>query len=127
MLKMKKLELEFIPDPDMNIFVEKSTRVGISYISNRYSKANNKYLKSCDPKEELKHIIYLDANNLYGYAMPKFLQTSRFKWIDPKEFFDFNKYTSIVQKDLFLKLILNIQKNYKNYNMILHQLQMKQK
>ena len=120
MLKMKKLELEFIPDPDMNIFVEKSTRVGISYISNRYSKANNKYLKSCDPKEELKHIIYLDANNLYGYAMPKFLQTSRFKWIDPKEFFDFNKYTSIVQKDLFLKLILNIQKNYKNYNMILH-------
>ena len=36
--------------------------------------------------------IYLDANNLYGYAMPKFPPTGEFKWIDPKEF-DINKYT----------------------------------
>ena len=46
-------------------------RGGVSYISNRYSKSNNKYLKTCDPKEEPKHIIYLDANNLYGYAISK--------------------------------------------------------
>ena len=39
------------------------------------------------------HIIYLDANNLYGYAMSKFLPTSGFKWIDPEEF-DLNKYKS---------------------------------
>ena len=77
----------------MYIFFEKSTRGGISYISNRYSKAKNKYLKSCHPKEEPEHIIYLDANNLYGYAMSKFLPASGFKWIDPKEF-DLNKYTS---------------------------------
>ena len=32
-------------------------------------------------------------NNLYGYAMPNFLSTSGFKWIDPKEFY-LNKYTS---------------------------------
>ena len=77
----------------MYIFFEKSTRGGISYISNRYSKAKNKYLKSCHPKQEPEHIIYLDANNLYGYAMSKFLPASGFKWIDPKEF-DLNKYTS---------------------------------
>ena len=41
---------------------------GVSYISNRYSQANNKYLKSCISKQESKH-IYLEANNLYDYAM----------------------------------------------------------
>ena len=59
-------------------------RGGISHIPNRYNKANDKYLKPYKPKEELKHIVYLDANNLYGYAMSKFLPISRFKWIDPK-------------------------------------------
>ena len=54
---LTKIELELISDPDMYIFFEKGTRGGISYISNRYSKANNKYLKSYYPKEELKHII----------------------------------------------------------------------
>ena len=57
---------------------------------NRYSRANNKYLKSYEPKQELKHIIYLDANNFYDYAMFRFLPTSGFKWIDPEKF-DSNK------------------------------------
>ena len=92
MLKMTKIKLELIPDPDMYIFFEKGTRGGISYIFNRYGKAYNKYIKSYDPKQESKHIIYLDANNLYGYAMSKFLPRSRFKWLDLKEF-DLNKYT----------------------------------
>ena len=92
MLKMTKIELELIPDPEMYIFFEKGTRGGIFYIFNRYSKANNKYLKYYDPKQESKYIIYLDRNNLYGYAISKFLPTSGFKWIDPNEF-DLNKYT----------------------------------
>ena len=77
----------------MYILLKKGTRGGISYISSRFSKANNKYFKSFDPKEESKRIIYLDVNNLYGYAMSIFLPRSGFKWINPKEF-DFNKYTS---------------------------------
>ena len=76
---MTKVELELIPDSNMYIFFEKGTRGRVSYISNRYSKANNKYLKSYDPKPESKHIIYLDANSLYGYAVSKFLPTSVFK------------------------------------------------
>ena len=52
-----KIKLELVSDPDMYIFFEKGTRSGISYISNRYSKANYKYLKSCDPKQESKHVI----------------------------------------------------------------------
>ena len=57
MLNMTKVELERISDPDMFIFFEKGMRRGISYISNRYSKANNKYLKPCDPKQESKYFI----------------------------------------------------------------------
>ena len=72
MLNMTKVELELIPDPDMYIFFEKSTRGGVLI----FLIDSNKYLKSYDPKQESKHIIYLDANNLYGYSMPKFLPTS---------------------------------------------------
>ena len=79
MVKMTKIEIELIQDPYMDIFFEKGTRGGISYISNRYSKANKKYLKSYDPKQESKHVIYLDANNLYGYATSEYLLTSAFK------------------------------------------------
>ena len=56
MLKMTKIELELIPDPDIYIIFEKGTGGGISYVSNRYSKANNRYLKSYHPKQESKHI-----------------------------------------------------------------------
>ena len=77
----------------MYVFSEKGTRGGIFSLSNRYSKDNNNYLKSYYPKQESKHIIYLDANNFYGFAMSKFLPTNRSKWIDPKEF-DLNKFTS---------------------------------
>ena len=89
----------------MYIFLEKGTTDGISYISNRSSKASNKYFKSYDPKEESKHNIYLDANILYGYAISRFLATSGFKWIDHKEF-DLNEYTSTSSKECVLEVDL---------------------
>ena len=49
MLKMTRIELELIPDPEMYIFFEKGRRGWVSYISNRCSKANNEYLKFYDP------------------------------------------------------------------------------
>ena len=63
MIKITKIKLELFPEADIYIFLEKDTKGGISYISNRYSKANKKYLKSFDPKQESKDIIYLDENN----------------------------------------------------------------
>ena len=108
-LKLIKIKLELITGPDMYIFFEKGTRGGISYISYRYSKANNKYLKSYDPKQESKHIIYLDANNLYGYSMSKFLPTCGFKWIDAKEF-DLNKYPNSSSKGCVFEVDLEYPK-----------------
>ena len=106
MLNMTKVKLELTSDPDMYIFLEKGMRDGVSYISNRYSKAN---LKSYDPKQESKHIMYLDTNTSYGYATSKFLPTSSFKWIDPKEF-DLNKYTSNSSKGCVLEVDLEYPK-----------------
>ena len=93
MLNTTKVELEPISDANVYLLYRKGMRAGVSFISKRYSKYNKKHLKHNDPKQESKHIIYLDTNDLFVYDMSKFLTTSRFKWIDPKEF-DLNKYSS---------------------------------
>ena len=55
-------------------------------ISNRFSTANNKYLPNFKPDEESTFIIYLDPNNLYGYAMSQPLPTEGFAWLSEEEF-----------------------------------------
>ena len=70
-----KVELVIISDADMYLFIEKGMRGGVFYIFVRCSKANDKYFKSNDPKQELKHIKYLHPNNLYRHAMSKIPQT----------------------------------------------------
>ena len=79
--------------------------VGVSYISKRYSKANNKCFKSYDPK----HIKHLDVDNLYGYTTSKLFPTGGFKLIDPKEF-DLNNYIKNILKVCVLKVDLEYPK-----------------
>ena len=62
----------------MHIFFGKDMRDGVSYISNRCNRANNKYLKSYGPKQESNHFVCLDVNNLYDYVISKFVPTSGF-------------------------------------------------
>ena len=66
MLKMTKIELDHISDIDMDFFIEKDMRGGISCIAKRYSKANNKYAKDYDNTKENTFNMYFDINNLYG-------------------------------------------------------------
>ena len=72
-LKMSGIKLDLISDIEIHLFIEKGTRGGISCISKRYSKANNRYMKCYDSSEESKFVTYLDANNLYGWAMSQYL------------------------------------------------------
>ena len=53
------MKLELITDHHMYIFFEKGMRGGVSYISNRYGKASNKYLKSYDPPKKNQNILYI--------------------------------------------------------------------
>ena len=84
MLKMTGINLELITDIDMQLFIEKGMRGGISYISHRHAKANNPYMKFYNPKNDKTYIIYLDINNLYGWAMSRPLPYRNFKWVEPK-------------------------------------------
>ena len=85
MLKMTNIKLELMTDIDMFQFIEKGMRGGISYIANRYGKANNKYMREYNEKAASKYIMYLDAKNLYGWAMSQYLPTGGFKWLTEKQ------------------------------------------
>ena len=113
MLKKTDIKLELMTDVGMYQFIEKGMRDGISYIANRYGKANNKYMKSYDEKSPSKYIMYLDANNLYGWAMSQYLPTGGFKWLSEKKInkLNLNKYKEDSEKGLILEVDLEYPKD----------------
>ena len=112
MLKMTNIKLELMTDIDMFQFIEKGLRGGISYIANRYGEANNKYMKEYDEKAPSKYIMYLDANNLYGWAMSQYLPTGGFRWMTEKQINKINldKYKDNSKKGLILEVDLEYPK-----------------
>ena len=60
-------------------------------------------MKSYDDSKPRNFIIYLDTNNLYGWAMTQYLPTSKFKWLNQKEInrFNINTISKIIQIDTY--------------------------
>ena len=79
LLKFSGQQLELLSDINTIQFIESGIRGGVSMISHRHSIANNKYMNNYDSNKEIKSINYLDANNLYGWAMCESLPIGNFE------------------------------------------------
>ena len=108
----------------MLMMFEQGIRGGISHISKRYAEAINKYMKDFDESKPSTFIQYLDANNLYGWAVTQKLPTHGFKWINV----DKSSVLKLLEKKIqimvsYLRLILIILHYYGIHIMIilLHQ------
>ena len=105
LLRMTKINLDLISDVNQQLFIEKGMRGGISYIAHRHAVANNKYMKNYNPERESSYIMYLDANNLYGWAMSQSLPFKDFNWLPPEDFI-LDNYTDDTRKGVILEVDL---------------------
>ena len=82
-LKCTGIKLELLTDPDMLLMFERGIRGGITQVVHQCASANNNYMgDKFNPNEDTTYLQYLDANNLYGWAMSQPLPTGGFKWTD---------------------------------------------
>jgi hypothetical protein len=88
MLEKTKVEIETFNNKqyDMLLLTERGIRGGISMISHRYAKANNKYCSEYDESKPDEYLMYLAANNLYGKAMSDPLPIGDYRWEETKDF-----------------------------------------
>lgn len=108
MLKITKVKLELLTDINMVLFLQKGIRGGIVQVSQRYSKANNKYMSDFNSKLPSKYLMYLDANNLYGWAMSQALPEGNFEWVEDIDNFNVNS----ISIDSNIGYILEVDLNY---------------
>ena len=93
--------------------VEERIRGGMCQAIQRYAKGNNKYMKNYGKNIESSYLMYLDANNLYGWAMSQKLPVNNFKQVENLSQFNesFIKIMmKIVIRDIFLKQMLSIKR-----------------
>ena len=94
-LKKTGVRLELLRDPDMLLMFEEGIRGGVSMITKRYGKANNPYMgEDFNPDSLTKYLAYLDANNLYGWAMCNPLPVGNFEWMSEEELKNWKNHMS---------------------------------
>ena len=113
-LKKTGVELELLADIDMLLMVEEGIRGGICQAIYRYAKANNKYMNNYDKRKLISDLMYLDANNTYGWAMCEKLPIGGFKWV--KDLFQFNENSNkgyfLEVDDEYPKNLFNLYKDF---------------
>ena len=100
-LKKTGVILELLIDPDMLLIFEEGIRGGVSMITKRYGKATNPYMgKEFDTDLPTKYLAYLDANNLYGWAMCKTLPVGNFEWMSEEELSKWKNHPCVLEVDI---------------------------
>ena len=97
-LKKTAVKSELLTNNDMLMMVEKGIKGRMCHATYRYAKANNKYIKNYHKNTESSYLEYLDANNLYGWAMSQKLLVDGFEWIKKED--DISKFDKKICKKL---------------------------
>ena len=105
----------------MLLIIEKGIKGRICQATHRYAKANNKYTKNYNKNIDSSYIEYLDANNLYGWAMPQKLPVKGFKWVNKKKLSKLNedvikKYDEDSNTWYFLEVDIDYPKQLSNFH-----------
>ena len=116
-LKKTGVKLELLTDYDILLMVEKSIRGGICQVIYRCAKAYNKYMSNHDKRKIISYLMYLDANNLYGWEMSLKLPVNGFKWV--RDLSKFNEsfiknYNENSDRGYFLEVDVEYPKNLFN-------------
>ena len=126
-LKKTGVKLELLTDLGMLSMVEKRIRGGIWHVIRRYAKANNKYMKNYDENEESSFLEYLDAKNLYSWAMSEPLPVNGIDWVEDLSEID-EDFIKNYDKDSDKGYILEVDVKYpKNLNDLHSDLPLKMK
>ena len=102
MLRHTNIKFDLLDELDMYNFIENGIRGGITNVIHRFAETRN----------ENEHIVYLDCNNLYGYAMTQLLPYKDFKWLDPNTYSAFN--VQDIKDDNPVGYILEVTLEYPN-------------
>ena len=118
-LKKTEVELKLLTDYNMLLMVEEGIRGGMCQAIHRHAKANNKYMNNYDKNIESSYLMYLDANNLYRWAMSQKLLVNGFKWV--KELSKFSKsfikgYDENSDREYFFDVDVEYPKNVFNHH-----------
>ena len=106
MLKMTNVKLELLDDVDQLLMVEKGIRGGNSNVFKRFATANNKFMKNFDEKQTSRFLVYLDANNLYGWAMSQPLPVGKFAWMSEEELENWKNFVETEGRGCILEVDL---------------------
>ena len=87
-LKQTNVKLEQLTDIDKVLLFKKGITEGIAQSIQRHASANNKYMPNFSLKQKSTYLLYVDANNLYGWAMTKKLPIDEYLCCD-----NFKKFT----------------------------------
>lgn len=83
----------FLPlDIDMVHFMEKCKRGGVSFVNTRYLSIQK---ETEDTEGQTEEIIYIDANNLYGWSQVQKLPVGEFRWLTKEETEQFDVYQNV--------------------------------